>query len=265
MEKKCKKATPDVRIEYHDIMARLYGMDPKSEDFVSTCKSLHKLINNYCWDNEVYEENGKVGLKTVFGKVLVPAMFDYIVPGGSYFRQLDKIHAIYEGSSVLVNTDGSGNYVPKKANMWLRPVMFEVNKVTYDPIIITERRMMTLEGVVDSECDNNDDYDEEFISYRGTEYTVVERNHKYGLCNGNVTTDVLFKRIFFEYGCPIKVYFDIDGEPGYITENGEYTTDENRDNLWRIDSPYYPCGLVLDLSCRKINKKKDYNGQPPKE
>ena len=69
------------------------------------------LVRSYDWYDEVFEENGKVGLKNVKGEVVVPAIYDGFASYESYFFPSVSVAAKKDGKLLLVKRDGKGTPV----------------------------------------------------------------------------------------------------------------------------------------------------------
>ena len=71
----------------------------------------HSLIEQYDWSDEVFEENGKKGVRNIKGEILVPAMYDEFAFTGFYYSHVVNVAAIKDGKMGLVKYDGTGTLV----------------------------------------------------------------------------------------------------------------------------------------------------------
>lgn len=83
----------------------------------------HNLIFDYDWYDEVFEENGKMGLKDVKGDIVVPAIYDDFSVVPSYVYRSISAVAILDGKMGMVACDGKGT--PRSA--------FEFTSMEYIP------------------------------------------------------------------------------------------------------------------------------------
>lgn len=106
-DQKLPKAT-DKEVSEYLLNLKLLN-DEKYKDYCDEIsEKLAKLMSNYDWMCEVFEENAKKGLKDVGGKILVPANYDDIGYTFSYFNRLYSVPALKNGKLGLVSTDGQG-------------------------------------------------------------------------------------------------------------------------------------------------------------
>lgn len=66
------------------------------------------LLENYDWCDEVFEENGKKGVKNVKGEILVPAIYDDFLMKETFFFPSLPVAAVKDGKAGLVERDGKG-------------------------------------------------------------------------------------------------------------------------------------------------------------
>ena len=68
----------------------------------------YDTISKYDWYDEVFEENGKKGMKDVKGKIVVPAIYDDFCMPEPYFHKSMPVGAKKDGKVALVTRDGTG-------------------------------------------------------------------------------------------------------------------------------------------------------------
>ena len=81
-----------------------------SDEYFELGQELADLIENYDWMDEVFEENGKKGLKNVKGEIVVPAIYDDFLSVVAYGYKANCV-AQLDGKAGLVKRDGKGTPV----------------------------------------------------------------------------------------------------------------------------------------------------------
>lgn len=84
------------------------------------------LKANYDWTDEVFEENGKKGLKNIKGEVVVPAIYDDFGPleSYSYYCNLSSVVAKFGDYMALVKRDGTGTPITEFEYHYIEPICF---------------------------------------------------------------------------------------------------------------------------------------------
>ena len=60
-----------------------------ADNYLALMQEQHELMFGYDWYDEVFEENGKKGLRNVRGEVVVPAIYDdFLIPRPYYLPML---------------------------------------------------------------------------------------------------------------------------------------------------------------------------------
>lgn len=96
-----------------EVVARLEELEAmirmKDQNMTEALYEEHaKLLNNYDWHDEVFEENGKKGVKNVKGEILVPAIYDDFLMQETFFFPSLPVAAVKDGKIGLVERDGKG-------------------------------------------------------------------------------------------------------------------------------------------------------------
>lgn len=112
MEEKAKlpKATEE-NLRVYNEMQKLASEESDKKRQIELGFKAVRYADQFCWSDEVFEENGKRGVKDVLGKILVPAMYDdFPEIYCSVFRgeNEDAYPAINDGRYGLVRADGTG-------------------------------------------------------------------------------------------------------------------------------------------------------------
>lgn len=91
-------------------MDRLRNVDTLDADrqLQHLYKEREELISKYDWFDEVFEKNGKKGLKDVKGNIVVPAIYDDYSSVPSYAYRCLPAVAIQDGKMGMVECDGKG-------------------------------------------------------------------------------------------------------------------------------------------------------------
>lgn len=106
-----KKATAAQaeRLDYIDSeIDRLNGTDSDEAKCDELYQEYYDCLSDYDWDDEVFEENGKKGLKNVKGEITVPAIFDDFCTTEKYYHKSLPVGAVLNGNAALVSRDGKG-------------------------------------------------------------------------------------------------------------------------------------------------------------
>ena len=118
MEKKTKmpKATIEQAQSLEKLLAEIESLKGK-QDAESEKRSMalyqeyYDLISQYDWIDEIFEDNGKKGLKNSMGEIVVPAIYDDFCFLESYYNKHYNAVAIKDGKAGLVKRDGTGTPV----------------------------------------------------------------------------------------------------------------------------------------------------------
>ena len=78
-------------------------------DYCEFYEEYNDLIASYDWNDIVFEENGKKGLKNVKGQVVVPALYDDFSDLAPYYEYPKRVIAYLNGKVALVKRDGEGS------------------------------------------------------------------------------------------------------------------------------------------------------------
>ena len=216
-----KIATLDVLGELKMIEDRIESLKKSNDSCEGELTTLYEryanlLYNDYQWFDQPFYENGRCGLKNVFGDVVIPAKFDDYSTAFRYDARPMTVPMCLNGGMVLVKTDGTGDIVKgtEYESIFKGPYaclynMVKDNKCGY----------MTPSGHVVLDCVCDDIYEEcnGVIPY--------EVNGKWGIIYDNF---VVVPAKFDEIGIPEidqAVEVKMGDEWGYIDANMEFTTD----------------------------------------
>jgi hypothetical protein len=82
--------------------------ESSKEQWLKLSAEYDNMIWKYDWRDEVFEENGKKGLKDVKGDIVVPAIYDDFCMPEKYFMKELPVGAQKDGKVALVKRDGKG-------------------------------------------------------------------------------------------------------------------------------------------------------------
>ena len=207
-------------LEKRVILEKQDGKDANNE--------LLDLINSHDWSCEVFEENGKYGLKSCIGKVLLPAKFDdFKALANVHIKEGQKIVAMLDGKFGILRADGVGEWI----------VSPEFNEIGY-PNSITSVFKGDKWGVLNTETGEYIIPAELDLIYGGTSFMFTngmayfEKDGKVGVMNdvGEFTQAIFDEAEPNEHGV---IVIKFNGKEGFIDKNGHYTEDE--DDAWFME------------------------------
>ena len=198
-------------IEQMDEYRQLCKNASSNEDL----RRIDAFENEYDVFTQVYEENGRFGVKSACGEVLVPALFDDVA-----YTFADRynwpIPVVNSGKIIFVVPDGKGTLFSE----------FEYDMVTFvDGYYILEKGdkkgLATGSGrvVIPTEMDE--------LAMPFNELVWFRKGDKYGfaMVESNIFTDVIYDG--YEILDDEYLEVELDGVKGYIDDNGYFTTDED--------------------------------------
>jgi len=203
------------REEYHERTKSGRLSDQEEMDYLN-------FMNSRQWDPEFFDENGKTGIRSVTGKMLVPPLYEDFVCFMHSVEYLNVVAARKNGKWGLVTADGSGTELSGFVYDYIAPVAGAkavvrrdgrwgyldldgkpFTPVEYDAIIIEEGGYTFMNGI-----------------------SMFRKDGRYGVTDGISISQPVFDEIdIIELGQWITG--TRDGKKGYITEKGEFTEDEN--------------------------------------
>ena len=187
---------------------------------------LFSLIDSYDWFDEIFEENGKKGMKNIKGEVVIPAIYDGFNTIESYLRPSLPVVAIKDGLCGLVKRDGKGTPMAEFIHSYME-------RVFDTPVYIAEkpgddkRFALSVMGVVITP------YEIEKYYQPSDGCMIVEANGKFGILamdQGMVYVSPEYDEIHGQ-GYGDDFLFFKDGVEGYVTLNGEFISKERYTSL----------------------------------
>lgn len=180
-------------------------------------EELNKFFATRDWDHEFIEENGKYGLKTSYGKVLYPPIYDVIFfMSPSYLSA--SVWLCKDGKYALASADGKGTLYTD----------FEFDEVgpLYYFIRVRKGNKWGFICAEDGEVILPVEYDAVYDSFDGI--YIFEKNGKAGIIDeeGNRTEAIFDEIMESGDGEPVPVIFN--GKQGFVTEEGKFTKEASR-------------------------------------
>lgn len=189
---------------------------------------LLNLMNSYDWSCEVFEENGKYGLKSCIGKVLLPAKFDnFKALANVHVNEGQKMVAMQDGKYGILLADGVGEWIvaPEFDEIGYPNIITSVYKDGKWGVINTSSGEFIIPAELDLLYGGND-----FIFNNGMAY--FEKDGKVGVMNENGE----FTQAIFDEAEPNEhgvITVTLNGKEGFIDEKGQFTQDE--DEAWFME------------------------------
>ena len=209
---------------------------------------VHKLKKEYDWHDEMFSENGLVGLRNVNGDVLVPCGDYDFIHGCDYFNDTSLAIASRKGLCGLIKRDGKGtvvtpfnyldiqlmDYYSSRSGAYIEYNIHigyrATNRIVRDLIVNGE--------VVVSGADWISSCEDGVIVYRDRE---TGKCGFYGVYWDGLLTEPIFDEVIIRELEPI--IFIKDGERGMLTTDNEFIslekwdsmTDEQQIELWESD------------------------------
>lgn len=205
----------------------------ENEDYnkVNTLQEeLNHIKSDYNLFDKPFNENGKVGLKDITGKILVPPIYYDFPETYSYtIKRNSPVVATNEnGKCALVTTDGYGTPVTE----------FKYDMIKYKQYTNYYTCYLNISGKIKKGI----------LSNNGNEVVPCEMDEIYEACNGIIviakdnkfgllTTQGLFISPIYEEITEEDsglVHVCLDGQWGYISEKGEFISEEDENTLQTV-------------------------------
>jgi hypothetical protein len=187
------------------------------------------LMNEYDWSNEMFEEEGRFGLKSCMGDILLPAKFDGLkllssqnLPKGA------KVVACKDNKWGIVKADGFGEWCiqPEFDDIGFPNYFTAVRKGDKWGILNTELNEWVVELEMDEICNGSS-----FPFINGVAYFM--KDGKMGvMTDRGYCTDPVFDEVMADDSGLITA--TCNGQTGFINREGELITDP--DEAWFMES-----------------------------
>lgn len=241
MEQKQNKplATKKERCRWHEIEELLPQYSLSSEEGKKLSSEMEHLRNDYNWFDVIFEENGKEGIKDVFGNILVPAMYEHFRQRYSYlYREHENIvyPARLNGKEGLVKADGTGTPITEfKYHIIVRNTGYRGFLVDYDK----KAGMIDKDGKVIIPFEM-DDLDSEMVNGIQIFEKRIDRRRKYGFITyyGDYI-EPKFDEVVADIDCPL---VRVGEEWGYVrADNHEFISKQDYEDSEDVDIIIIEC------------------------
>ena len=113
------------------LTAEIKRVGPEADNYLSLMQEQHDLMFGYDWLDEVFEENGKKGLRNVRGEVVVPAIYDDFLMPRPYYLPMMLVGAKKGGKFALVERDGKGTPSTDFEFHYVEPIPFTLFNIAF--------------------------------------------------------------------------------------------------------------------------------------
>lgn len=194
--------------------------------YLNLLQEREDLIHDYDWFDEVFEENGKKGLRNIRGEVVVPAIYDGFCMPHPYHLPMMLVGAKKGDKVALVKRDGKGTPTTDFEFHYVEPIPYTLFNIAFKSedlhhfAIIVLNKVFTPYELVNYyiPCD-------EHIILKGD-------NDKYGIIGERslVYISPEYDDIIDD-GMGNDFIFIKDGVKGRVTMDKRFISDEDYDNL----------------------------------
>ena len=189
-----------------------------ADNYFSLLQEQDDLMYGYDWFDEVFEENGKKGLRNVRGEVVVPAIYDgFMIPRPYYLPSL--LVGAKKGDKVaLVERDGKGTPRTDFDFHYVEPIPFTLFNIAFKAEDLHHFAIVVLGKV--------------FTPYELVDYYMKGDNDKYGIIGmGSLIYISPEYDDIIDNGIGDDFTFIKDGVKGRVTMDKRFISDEDYDNL----------------------------------
>ena len=206
--------------------AEIERVGQEADNYLSLLQEQHELMFGYDWLDEVFEENGKKGLRNVRGEVVVPAIYDSFCMPRPYYLPMLLVGAKKGDKVALVERDGKGTPHTDFEFHYVEPIPFTPFNIAFKSedlhhfAIIILGKVFTPYELVDyyRPCDDH-------IILKGD-------NDKYGIIGmGSLIYIAPEYDDIIDNGIGDDFTFIKDGVKGRVTMDKRFISDEDYDNL----------------------------------
>lgn len=248
-EKKRPKATAELAKEYDALRKKMKECRKAGNKVPDELyKRMYEMWDQYDWLNIVFTdtETGKMGVKDVAGRILIPARYDEISCVASYTYAHTVAQAVKrDGKYGIVAADGSGKELSDfrfddanwEVNTNLYFAQWDGDKEHYG-FIDASGKVVCPNILTDfSEVDLND-------------IIFIESHGKQGVIDASTHLCVLPEYDDVESFVDDFIVFHKDGKEGYITNEGEFVTREQYEKDEKYDKVHFL--NCMAKGCRRV-------------
>lgn len=130
-DKKKTKATAELADKLDCLEAKIKRADRDDKNYLRLLQEREDLIYEYDWFDEVFEENGKKGLRNIRDEVVVPAIYDGFGMLHPYYLPMMLVGAMKDDKFGLVKRDGKGTPTTDFEFHYVEPIPFTLFNIAF--------------------------------------------------------------------------------------------------------------------------------------
>ena len=225
-DNKKTKATAELADKLDSLEAEIKRVGRDDKNYLRLLQEREDLMHGYDWFDEVFEENGKKGLRNIRGEVVVPAIYDGFGMLHPYYLPMMLVGAMKGDKFGLVKRDGKGTPTTDFEFHYVESIPYTLFNFAFKSedlhhfAIIVLNKVFTPYELVDfyRPCDDH-------IILKGD-------NDKYGIIGMGslIYISPEFDDII-DNGIGEDFTFIKDGVKGRVTMDKRFISDEDYDNL----------------------------------
>ena len=225
-DEKKTKATSELADKLDNLEAEIKRADRDDMNYLRLLQDREDLVYGYDWFDEVFEENGKKGLRNIRGEVVVPAIYDGFGMLHPYYLPTMLVGAIKDDKFGLVRRDGKGTPTTDFEFHYVEPIPYTLFNIAFKSEDLNHFAIIVLNKVFTPY---------ELVNYyRPCDDHIILKgdNDKYGIIG---MSSLIY--ISPEYddiidnGIGDDFTFIKDGVKGRVTMDKRFISDEDYDNL----------------------------------
>ena len=225
-KEKKPRATAEQADRLEFLNAEIERVGQESDNYLNLLQERHELMYGYDWLDEVFEENGKKGLRNIRGEVVVPAIYDDFCMPRPYYLPMLLVGAKKGDKVALVKRDGKGTPSTDFEFHYVEPIPFTPFNVAFKSedlhhfAIVVLGKVFTPYELVDYylPCDDH-------VILKGD-------NDKYGIIGMHSLLYIAPEYDdIIDNGIGDDFTFIKDGVKGRVTMDKRFISDEEYDNL----------------------------------
>lgn len=220
-----KEVTPEVINRLNNVLDQVCKLlaEEKFEEANKLQEEYYELENEYNLFDRIYEENGKMGVKDITGKILVPAiysnyseLYSYTIKRGAPMAAQNE-----EGKFALVTTNGKGTPLCD-----FKYDLIECKHYTSFYTCIKKADGKEYFGLLTAKGDEIVPCEMDMIYGISNNIIVFEKNEKFGLVtNWGLYLPPIYNEITEDE--QDFVHANLNGQWGHISEKGTFIPDED--------------------------------------
>lgn len=225
-DKKKTKATAELADKLDSLEAEIKRADRDDKNYLRLLQEREDLIYEYDWFDEVFEENGKKGLRNIRGEVVVPAIYDDFGMRHPYYLPMMLVGAKKGDKFGLVKRDGKGTPTTDFEFHYVEPIPYTLFNIAFKSEDLNHFAIIVLNKVFTP-------YELVYYYMPCDDHIILKGdNDKYGIIG---LSSLIY--ISPEYddiidnGIGDDFTFIKDGVKGWVTMDKRFISDEDYDNL----------------------------------